>query len=93
MAKRKQLTYRERLEQVCNKLVSLALNMEKQAITEGHISPTIGNAITNALRSSADILKYLDSVDDISTLTDNDTIGLSRADKKRLDELCMLLRK
>ena len=91
MAKKKQLTYKERLEQIGNKLVNLALSMEKQAKEEGHISPTIGNAMTNALRSSADIYKYLDSGDTLSVIVDESSKGLSRADKKRLDEIIKLL--
>ncbi len=91
LAKKKQLTYKERLEQIGNKLVNLALSMEKQAKEEGHISPTIGNAMTNALRSSADIYKYLDSGDTLSVIVDESSKGLSRADKKRLDEIIKLL--
>ena len=91
LAKKKQLTYKERLEQIGNKLVNLALSMEKQTKDKGYISSDIGNAMTNALRSSADIYKYLDSGDTLSVIVDESSKGLSRADRKRLDEIIKLL--
>ena len=92
MAKKRQLTYKERLEQIGNKLVNLALIMEKQAKDKGYISSDIGNAMTNALKSSAAIYKYLDSGDTLSVIMDESSKELSEADRQRLDEIAKLLK-
>lgn len=78
--------------QIGNKLTNLALAMEKQVKEEGHITPTLGNAMTNALRSSAEIFKYLDGSDTLYVIQSDTDKGLSTADRKRLDKLTELLR-
>lgn len=86
---RKQLSHKEKIEQIGNKLTNLALDMEKQAKEAGHITPTLANAMTNALRTSIEAFKYLDACSDLElALVEQD---LSSKAKAKLDEIAKLL--
>jgi hypothetical protein len=90
---RKKLSYREKIEQIGNKLTNLALKLEKQAEEGGgKISSNMGNTIANCLKSSADVFKYLDGVDASVDISVDMKCGLSKKDKERLDEICKLLK-
>jgi hypothetical protein len=96
---RRQLSYEERIEQIGNKLVTLALDMEKQAKEEGRITPPLANAMTNALRTSVEAFKCLaiwkaDRDERDSRIHENQGVSgdLSPKSQALLEEVCELLR-
>lgn len=76
------------LEDIKSELIEVS-----QKVKEGKITPNVGNAVTNALRASAYVaqVRIQQEKEETVKLEHTGELGLSQADKDRLDAIIKLL--